>query len=219
VRWRVEHEIEETIGHSFSCPALGLASAGAIVLGTSKKALRQGWRRPDSCCCVCRRQYPAANSSVLSWFTHAPHPLRKRYTSSRGDLVVMAPLLVTPRQGQQDQIQPVLAQQQTDTSALDLGHVVSVQLINKTDRLTLLGHSPSELPSDMSVQCSLVIRQLSGHNVQGSGDVEMESKKPCGSWKSLLDLPNEILLHILSYVDVCDLLSVSRVCPPYPLPP
>lgn len=32
--------------------------------------------------------------------------------------------------------------------------------------------------------------------------------------RRLLDLPNEVLLHILGYLDVCDLLATSRVRPP-----
>jgi hypothetical protein len=36
--------------------------------------------------------------------------------------------------------------------------------------------------------------------------------------RELLDLPNEVLLHILSYLEVCDLLATSRVRPTFRFP-
>jgi hypothetical protein len=45
--------------------------------------------------------------------------------------------------------------------------------------------------------------------------------RPCRTPRQFSDLPNEVLLHILSYLDVCDLLATSRVrsiIPPWPPP-
>jgi hypothetical protein len=69
-----------------------------------------------------------------------------------------------------------------------------------------------------------------GHPVLSSsrGSLVLEERyrtasqtEQCSRRKQLLDMPNEVLLHILSYLDVCDLLATSRVrqtpssSPPY----
>ena len=41
----------------------------------------------------------------------------------------------------------------------------------------------------------------------------------CSSRTRLLDLPNEVLFHILGHLEVCDLLATSRVRPSLPSPP